>query len=41
MNVEDMKQMITEYADNVIAVIERRYDMLEESIAKMTPALTP
>jgi hypothetical protein len=41
MNVEDMKQMIQEYADNVIAVIDRRYDLLEEGIAKIAPAMTP
>jgi hypothetical protein len=40
MNVEDMKQMIQEYADGVIGVIERRYDALDEALAKITPPLT-
>jgi hypothetical protein len=41
MGVEDMKQMIQEYAENMIAVIERRYDVLEEGVAKMTAAIAP
>jgi hypothetical protein len=41
MNADEIKQMIQEYADNIIAVIERRYDTLEESVAKMTTAMTP
>jgi hypothetical protein len=39
MNVEDMKQMIQEYADGVIGVIEKRYDALEETLGRISPAL--
>jgi hypothetical protein len=41
MGMEEMKQMIQEYAENMIAVIERRYDVLEEGVAKMTAAIGP
>jgi hypothetical protein len=41
MNLEDVKQMIQRYTDDVIDTIERRYDMLEEQIAKVAPVISP
>lgn len=41
MNLEAMKTMIKMYTDNVISTIEKRYDALDEQMAKINPLMSP
>lgn len=41
MNLEAMKNMIKTYTDGIIATIEKRYDDLDEQVAKLNPVATP
>lgn len=41
INLEDVKQMIQDYTDNVISTIEKRYDLLDEQISHIAPIVTP
>jgi hypothetical protein len=41
MNLEDIKQMLQKYTEDVIDTIEKRYDLLEECVSKVTPMLSP
>ncbi|KAK8888492.1 hypothetical protein M9Y10_039571 [Tritrichomonas musculus] len=41
MNLEAMKNMIKMYTDGIIATIEKRYDVLDDQVAKLNPLTSP